>query len=308
MTMTCDDIRDLAPGFVLGALTAGEAADVRAHLETCAEPHAEFAELGGVVPYLADTLDPVEPPADLRARLLAAAAADRPALRTTAATPVAVTAPVVVATPVALTAPMAVAAPIPFPTEADREARSEGRSEGRSEAQSEARSRGTGGWLLRIAAVLAVAILGAWNLQLQARLSGVEGDLAAAQAYRAGVAAVLDVAGRPGAQAGFLAAADSSTTANGVVAAENGSVIMAVQNLAPTTGTAVYEAWVIVGAAAPVPLGGFQVGVNGTGVFRAMTDLAQSGAILALTLESGPGATTPTLPVLTLGSISGASG
>ncbi|HEX5589656.1 MAG TPA: zf-HC2 domain-containing protein, partial [Candidatus Limnocylindrales bacterium] len=62
MTMSCDDVRDLAAGFVLGALTPDEAAAVRAHLATCPEAHEEIAELGGVVPYLAESLEPVEPP------------------------------------------------------------------------------------------------------------------------------------------------------------------------------------------------------------------------------------------------------
>ena len=288
MTMTCDAARDLAPGFVLGALGLDEALAVRAHLATCEQSHAEFAELGGVVPYLANSLDPVEPPAGLRSRLLAAAAAERPGIgQGSAGAPVAAEAP---------SADVAAAPLIPFPTAVDREQRVATRAQTR------------GSWLLRIAAVLAIAVLGAWNLQLQARLSGVEGDLAAAQAYRAAMTAVLEVAGRPGAQSGFLAAADPGSNATGVAAASGGSVVLAVQNLAPTTGTAVYEAWVIVGDAAPVPVGSFQVGVGGTGVFRGSTALATSGAIVALTLEPAPGATTPTLPVLTLGTIVGGTG
>ena len=300
MTMTCDDARDLAPGFVLGALSPDEAAAVRAHLATCEQEHAEFAELGGVVPYLADSLDPVEPPAGLRSRLMAAAAAERPSVaRESAASSTATQ------TRVSAEAPATVAAqsvgpvptsPIPFPSPSEREIR----------AADRVARRGT--WTLRIAAVLAIAVLGAWNLQLQSRLFGVEGDLAAAQAYRAAVTAVLDAAAQPGAQSGFLAAADPGSQATGLVAASGGSVILAVQNLVPTTGAQVYEAWVIVGESAPVPLGGFEVGPGGTGVFRGSTALAASGAIVALTLEPARGATTPTLPVLTLGTIVGGAG
>lgn len=305
MTMTCDNARDLAPGFVLGALSPDEASDVRAHLATCEQEHPEFAELGGVVPYLAESLDPVEPPAELRSRLLAAASAEGPGIvRGPAASPVA-EAPVVVRggmpqtealPPVVERTPSAPTPPIPFPSAGDREQRAASRSQTR------------GSWLVRIAAVLAIAVLGAWNLQLQSRLSGVEGDLAAAHAYRAAVTAVLDAAAQPGAQSGFLAAADPGSRATGLVAASGGSVVLAVQNLAPTTGAQVYEAWVIVGDAAPVPLGSFLVGVGGTGVFRGSTALAASGAIVALTLEPAPGATTPTLPVLTLGTIVGGTG
>lgn len=298
MTMTCDDARDLAPGFVLGALSPDEASAVRAHLATCAQEHAEFAELGGVVPYLADSVDPVEPPAGLRSRLLAAAAAERPGgvARESAAGLTAAERPG--ASPVVAEGREGAAptSPIPFPSAGNREQRAAARMSGR------------GAWILRIAAVLAIAVLGAWNLQLQSRLSGVEGDLAAAQAYRAAVTAVLNAAAQPGAQSGFLAAADPGSQATGLVAASGGSVILAVQNLAPTTGSQVYEAWVIVGDSAPVPLGGFEVGLGGTGVFRGSTALAASGAIFALTLEPARGATTPTLPVLTLGTIVGGAG
>ena len=303
MTMTCDDARDLAAGFVLGALSSDEAVAVRAHLATCEHEHAEFAELGGVVPYLADSLDPVEPSAALRSRLLAAAAAEGPGVaRESAAAPAAAERPG--ASPVVPEAPAGAAPPasavttppIPFPSAADREQRAADRAAGR------------GTWTLRIAAVLAIVVLGAWNLQLQSRLSGVEGDLAAAQAYRGAVTAVLNAAAQPGAQSGFLAAADPGSQATGLVAASGGSVVLAVQNLAPTTGSQVYEAWVIVGDSAPVPLGGFEVGQGGTGVFRGSSALATSGAIVALTLEPTRGATTPTLPVLTLGTIVGGTG
>ena len=48
MSERCDRVRDLAPGFVLGALTPDEDREVREHLASCPEPHEEFAELGGV--------------------------------------------------------------------------------------------------------------------------------------------------------------------------------------------------------------------------------------------------------------------
>ena len=76
MTMSCDRVRELAPGFVLGALDAAEMAAVHEHLIACRQPHQELRELGGVLPYLAVALEPVEPPARLRAAVIAAAQAD----------------------------------------------------------------------------------------------------------------------------------------------------------------------------------------------------------------------------------------
>lgn len=72
-SLSCEEARDLAAGYVLGALEPGETDLVRAHLASCRLSHPEFAELGGVVPYLAVDIDPIEPAASLRARILGAA-------------------------------------------------------------------------------------------------------------------------------------------------------------------------------------------------------------------------------------------
>ena len=75
-TLTCDEVREMAGAFVLGALDPAEAAAVRAHLATCDDAHEEIAELGGVLPALAESVPVVEPPEGLKARIMAAAAAD----------------------------------------------------------------------------------------------------------------------------------------------------------------------------------------------------------------------------------------
>src|SRR3954470_16506339 len=86
--MTCDQARDLAAGYVLGALERSEEAAVRAHLATCDQPHPEFVALGGVVPTFleVDEVDLVAPPAGLRDRIMAAAAADLASRERTRAT------------------------------------------------------------------------------------------------------------------------------------------------------------------------------------------------------------------------------
>ncbi|HEU0236443.1 MAG TPA: anti-sigma factor [Candidatus Limnocylindrales bacterium] len=269
--MTCDEVRDLAAGFVLGALAPEDERAVRDHLETCPEPHAEIAELGGVVPYLAESVEPVEPPAGLKARILAAAAADLEARPSPASTE-ADSAPVV-----------------PFPA---------GRAPaGRAPAgRAPAATRGIApsGWVLRIAAVLAVVVLGGWNLVLQ-------GQLRDAQAYDEGVAAVLEVASRPGSQAAILADPDGDGPRGIAAVAADGSVVIAMRDLPATAGTEVYEAWVIGGDGVPVPIGDFAVGGDGIGVFTADATPASAGVTLALTREPAPGATTPTLPIVSAG-------
>jgi hypothetical protein len=279
--LTCDEVREMAGAFVLGALDARDEAAVRAHLATAhADAHSEIAELGGVVAAFAELVPAVEPPAGLKARIMAAAAADLEARGGPAAATGAAAVPAGVAVP---TAP---AAPVAFPTAEERAAR---------------RARtSTGTWLLRIAAVLVIAALGGWNLLLQ-------GDLSAARSYQQSVAVVLDTAAQPGSLTAVLAG-EGGTGAGLAAVDTKGNVALAIRNLAPTSGTAVYEAWVIASDGVPVPLGGFAVGKDGTASFGASGLPTASGIVLALTLEPGPGAKTPTLPIVSKGVATAASG
>jgi len=258
----CSELSDLAPAFVLGALAPAEMATVRAHLAECPEAHAEFEELGSVLPALLASVDQVEPSEALLGRILDAARADR----TRAATPA--------------TAPM-------------RDIRS---APGLLDRLGLGSSRSRPAWAaLGIAAVLAVVVLGSWNLQLQASNQ----ELAA---YQRGVAAVIDAASRPGAQLAVLAASSPSSPAAGIAAVRpDGTVAIAMRGLAPTSGSQVYEAWLVAGNAAPVPIGGFQVGASGSGTVLATNATPSPGVIVALTLEPGPGATSPTLPLIASG-------
>lgn len=255
-SMTCDEARDLAAGFVLGALEPAEERAVRDHLATCPEPHPEFAELGGVVPYLNESLlaDPVEPPASLRARVLASAAAEP-----------------------RVAVPEPAEATIPFGRPAAR------RRLGPASVD----------WALRIAAAVAIVALAGWNILLQGRLD-------AAQDYEAAVAAVVQAAGEPGAMTVILTPAQGE--ARGIAAVRgDGSVVLAARNLDATAGSQVYETWVIVGDAAPVAVGSFTVGSDGTGTFTTRPADAPPGSVIALTLEPNAGNTAPLGPVVASG-------
>lgn len=255
-SLSCDEARDRAAGFVLGALEPAEERAVREHLATCPEPHPEFAELGGVVPYLAESLldEPVEPPASLRGRVLAAAAAERPAATSDVM--------------------------IPFATSPDRTVVRSSRSTPLD-------------WALRIAAVVAIVALAGWNLLLQGRLD-------AGRDYEDAVAAVVEAAGEPGAKTVILTPAQGE--ARGIAAVRgDGSVVLALRDLGPTSGSEVYETWVIVGEAAPVALGSFTVGSDGTGTFTTRPADAPPGAVIALTLEPNAGNTTPLGPIVASG-------
>ena len=281
----------MAGAFVLGALEPAEAAAVRAHLASCAEAHGEIAELGSVLPILAEGVPAVEPAAELKVRLMAAAAADLDARHVTGSAagtsapargPAGSAAGTSAGAPSAAAptpAPAPAAAPIAFPTADERAAR---------------RVRGsTGGWILRVAAVLAIVALLGWNVLLQVQLG-------AAQSYEQSVAEVLDVAAQPGSLTAILTADGGSGSGLAAVSAA-GAVTIAMQDLAPTSGNAVYQAWVIGSDGVPVPLGSFKVGNAGTASFTTDGLPTASGIVLALTLEPAPGATTPTMPIISKG-------
>lgn len=281
--LSCDDVRELAASFVLGALDEAEADAVRAHLASCADAHVEMAELGSVVAALAETVPAVEPPAGLKGRILAAAAADleaRGGVRGSAA-------PAVVTPPApSATASPAAETPTPFPGAAEREQRA-------------AKRAGTGSWVLRIAAVLAVAFLGGWNLLLQ-------GQLSEARTYDQNVAAVLDVAAQPGALTAVLTPEGGEGPAGLAAVAGDGSVRIAMRDLPATSGNQVYEAWVIGSDGKPVAIGGFQVGQTGVAYFETDGIPAQDGIVLALTLEPAPGASAPSSPAVSVGTATAA--
>lgn len=277
--LTCDEVRELAGAYVLGALEPAEAAAVRSHLRAHPDGHPEIAEAGAVVPALAELAPVVEPPEGLKGRILAAAAADL-AARDADATPEVLGIPAATAVaPATPAVPVPSAAPVVFPGAAEREAR---------------RARTSPAtWALRIAAVLAIALLGGWNLLLQ-------NDLGAARQYEQNVAAVLEAASQPGSLTAVLAADGGTGSGLAAVDAE-GDLALAMRDLAPTSGTTVYEAWVISSDGVPVPLGSFPVGADGTAFFEARGLPSAEGIVLALTLEPGPGATSPTLPIISAG-------
>jgi hypothetical protein len=267
--LTCDEVRDLAGSFVLDALPDAEAAAVRGHLASCPEPHPEIAELAGVVPVLHASIRPMDPPPALKDRIMAAAAADLDARLREAAS----------------TAPAAgdgidLGRPRPGPrTEPLR------LPDVRQPRLS---------WALGLAAVLAIVLLGGWNLGLQAELDS-------ARAYQAKVASVVEAAGQPGALAVVMRGASGDGPTGIAAVSASGDMRIAMRDLAPTTGDEVYEAWVIEPDTAPVALGDFRVATDGVGYLEASGLPAEPGIVLALTREPRPGMTAPSTDPVSLG-------
>jgi Anti-sigma-K factor rskA len=274
--LTHEEAVELAAPFVLDALEPREEEAVREHLRTCSLPHEEFAELGSVVPALAETIEPVEPPAALKGRILAAAADDL-AARTVVPAPAEASS--------AAAAPMsAPAPPAPEPIPIDSRRRPSPVS-----------------WFLVAAAGIAIVALVAVNLLTLGRLNSSE-------QYERDVAAVLEAGSQPDALTAVLAPTESGGPRGLAAVSANGDVTMAMQDLAPTSGNEVYEGWAIVGDAAPVPLGGFTVGEGGTGRLDGTGVPAEPGMTVALTREPGPGAQAPTLPILSAGTAGAPAG
>jgi hypothetical protein len=71
--------------------------------------------------------------------------------------------------------------------------------------------------------------------------------------------------------------------------------------LPATSGSQVYEAWLIAPSGTPVPIGSFAVGSDGTGTLTAAGVPVASGLTVGLTREANAGATTPTLPMVVSG-------
>jgi len=285
--LTCTEVRDLAAGYVLDALEPDDALRVAEHLRTCPEPHPEIAELGAVIPFLDETIELVEPPASLRARIMAAAASDleRPgaapppvAVVDAAAAPTAaVGAPatavarphVTSSTTGAPTAPAVPVAsrpaePIPFPI---------------------ARHRGSiASWAVGIAAVLAIAALGAWNLMLQQNLS-------TARLYQDRVTQVLAAGSQPGWRVAVLSAPSGP---HGIAALPpSGAGQLIISGLPPTSAGHVYEAWIISNGGAPTPAGWFTVDSSGIGYMDAVRGGSPGQLVVGITLETNPDPPTP---------------
>ena len=269
---------------------------VRDHVATCPDAHREIAELAAGIPALWDDLAPVAPAPALRGRVLAAAAADlagaaavdRPAAGGPAAdvdTPAALVTGAV-GVDVAVSALPGGAAGSPGPASAAVVDLAERRERRRTRV-----IRG----LIAVAAAIAIVVLGAWNWPLQGQVR----DLTA---YQQRVGAVIQAAAAPGAHLVVLAAATPGGPSGLAAVASDGSLTLAMHDLAPTTGSSVYTAWVIPPGAAPSNIGSFAVGGDGFGSL-ATAGPAGSGFTLGLTLEPAPGATTPTLPIIASGSV-----
>ncbi|MGD0861975.1 MAG: zf-HC2 domain-containing protein [Candidatus Limnocylindrales bacterium] len=279
MAIACDRVRDLAPGFVLGALDPAEMAAVREHLRSCSRRHPELHELGGVVSYIGGSLSPVEPPARLKAAVLAAAQADlraRPGRKT-------------VSDEVAPAVPEAV--PVLAVVEGGRSAGIMSLAPARA-----SRIRRAGVWVTRIAAAVAIVGLVGYAVVLQ-------GDLTRAHTALDNTAKVYNSIGQPGAHSVVLTPPTGQKGAGDAVLLPSGHVYLNLHSLDATTGDEVYMVWLRADGGAVTKGGWFTVDDLGEGYLE-MDNVPPSDSLwLMVCEEPNSGVGEPTGPVIVTGTI-----
>lgn len=325
--INCAEATDRAAFFVLGGLDAGEAIEVRDHLETCPNEHREFKEFGGVVPYLAEALEPLEPSPELRRRVIEAVegdvrvrrrdenAAERlvasfgagPQARPAApgapsvapgAPPVAAGAPTPVpvewpaAEPTAV--PTAVGAPMAEPTAAVAPGPSPApAAAAESTPVAERRRARVPALALGLAAVVVIGLLAGWNLML---LSSAADARHRAEVLRDAMVASQD----PDARVAQLSGTGSASGAGGFVAMPpDGDGFLVIHGLESPPADQTYQAWFISGDQ-PRSAGLLRVGDDGLAIVEGLRPGASVDAI-GITLEKAGGSSSPTLPVLVQG-------
>jgi anti-sigma factor RsiW len=296
--MTCGDVRDHAPAFVLGALDLDEEQAVSAHLESCPDAHAEFAEYAAAVTVLTESVPLVEPPPALKGRILAAAARDleeRRRLDVTTASAAATVGAAEVGVPATPAHIEAAAPPAPAGRRAPETADHAPARVGLREFFDMLLGRTRGAWTMRAVAVVAIVALAGWNLALQ-------GELAGTRSYQNRLDEALALAQLPGAQLALLAPPEGGNGPRGVaVMPPTGQGRLVMTGLRPTSGNQVYEAWAILDGQSPVPVGGFRVGADGIGYFDEMPPAGGEAVVVAITLEPGPNPTAPSSDPISLG-------
>jgi hypothetical protein len=285
MAMSCDRARDLASGFVLGALDPDEMSAVGDHLDTCSRPHPEFEDLGGVVSYLADSVEPIEPPGWLRDSVIAAAKADLTSRRR-----------------LGRASEGLVAQPLAIPVTASEAAAPEPRHGAAAtvisfKAARRSRRRRALTWATRIAAAVAVVALAGYALVLQ-------GDLDQAKKVQAQDNSLAMALGQPDTITVTLAAPHGSKASGVAALRPTGNIWVRVSGLTPTTGDEVYVVWLSTNGGSAAKVGSLTVDDSGLG--RLSVDNVSTAASLWIFVcrEPNGNVTTPTGPTIVSGSIS----
>ena len=272
-----EEWRDQAAAYVLGALPAEERKAFETHLATCAECTAEVRSLTPAAGALAQTVPQVDPPAALRARVLAyASRSGRPSESRAAAEPMA-------------------APPV-----------------------SRERATTLPSWLAVAASLVVAAGLGVYAFQLRGRVETLEARLqdalARAQTSEGQLANAVRVSNQAQTQIAVLTAPDvtrvdlagqpvaPAASARAFLSRSRG-VVLSASNMPPLQAGRTYQLWFIVNKV-PVAGGLFQTDAAGSSnVLLPVDPGAPRPEALAVTSEPASGSTTPTFPLILVGSV-----
>ena len=283
MTMTCDRVRELASGYVLGALDTDEMLDVADHLDSCRLGHPEIDEFGGVLPYLAASLEPVEPPAWLRESVIAAARADLVARRR-------------VGKPAERTIVEPVALPAALPSaSASGPAAPAGQVLSFAAAR-KSRRRRVMTWTMRVAAAVAIVVLTGTGIVVQ-------GNVAKALKTQSEDSHINNAIGQ-GAHTAVMSATGASKAVGFALLTPTGHVIVRLFGLTPTKNDEVYAVWVTTDKGGPAKLGSFTVDDTGVGYLEVDNAPTSASLWLYVSKESNDRVTQPTGPILASGTVS----
>jgi hypothetical protein len=275
--MTCDRVRECAPGFVLGALETDEMIAVQDHLDSCPKAHPEVNELGGVLPYLAASLEPVESPAWLRQSVIEAARSDlasrrligEPFARRLVDTPSEhrVAAPVAAAAPARVISLNAVRA---------------------------SRRRRAAVWFGRAAAAALIVVVAGYAVVVQTGVGKPQGT----------DEIIWNALGQPNARPAVLVAFDHSNAGGLAVLMPSGNIVVTVHNLQPTKGDEVYMVWLTPDNGLPSKVGSFTVDDSGVGNLNVDRVPTSESLWIFVCKEPNSNVTKPTGPTIVSGTIS----
>lgn len=273
--MTCNQVRECASGFVLGALETDEMIAVQDHLDYCPKAHPEVNELGGVLPYLAESLEPVESPAWLRKSVIEAAKSDlaarrligEPFARRLVDTPSEhrVAAPVATAAPARVISLYAVRA---------------------------SRRRRAAVWFGRAAAAALIVVVAGYAVVVQ---TGSGKPRATDDIFN-----YL----QPDIRSAVLVAFDQSHAGGLAVLRPSGNIIVQVNNLPPTKGDEVYVVWLTADNGVPSKVGSFTVDDSGVGKLNVDGAPISESLWIFVCKEPNSNVTKPTGPTIVSGTIS----
>jgi hypothetical protein len=273
--MTCDRVHEFASGFVLGALETDDMIAVQDHLDSCPRAHPEVNDLGGVLPYLAESLEPVEPPAWLRKSVIEVARSDL-ASRRLDGEPLARR---VVEAPAALRqiVPAAAAAPVAVISLSVARA---------------SRRRRAAVWLGRAAAAALIVVVAGYAAVVQTGVGKPHGT-----------DDILNYL-QPDTRSAVLVALDHSRSGGLAVLRPSGNIIVKVNNLQPTKGDEVYVVWLTADNGVPSKVGSFIVDDSGVGWLNVENAPSSQSLWIFVCKEPNSNVTKPTGPTIVSGTIS----